>query len=131
MTPTSWINKMKEEHRVKEELSVTPYQVLFWALAHDVSDVKKQSCYDEEGVEGWLYTARDGSEDCPLGDWSETPPFPGESWFLKHVFSKFQEAHDYYEVTLSERVIVITRCRECDGLNGGHYTYCDDLKSPF
>jgi hypothetical protein len=87
---------------MKEKFSVTPYQILFWAITHNILKVRKQSCYEEEGVEGWLYIAQNGSTDCPLGIWEETPPLPDKEWFLDHVFSKFKEIHDYYEVILSD-----------------------------
>ena len=36
----------------------------------------KVSLYDEEGVEGWRWTAPDGAEWIEMGDWREEPPMP-------------------------------------------------------
>jgi hypothetical protein len=40
--------------------------------------VQKVSMYDEEGVEGWQWTAPDGREENVIGDWEGAPPVPPE-----------------------------------------------------
>lgn len=49
-----------------------------WALANGW-DASRVSLYDEEGIEGWQWTDRDGSEYYETGDWSE-PPAIGDEW---------------------------------------------------
>lgn len=39
-------------------------------------EVSKVSLYDEEGIEGWRWTAPDGKEYCEVGSWDEPPPLP-------------------------------------------------------
>lgn len=38
--------------------------------------VEKLSMYDEEGVEGWMWTEPNGTEHTEMGDWSELPTWP-------------------------------------------------------
>lgn len=40
---------------------------------------RKQSLYDEEGVEGWCWESPDGGREiCEIADWSDPPPIPEE-----------------------------------------------------
>ena len=38
--------------------------------------VEKASLYDEEGVDGWMWTSPNGQEFCEMGDWDKEPPIP-------------------------------------------------------
>ena len=38
--------------------------------------VRQQSLYDEEGIEGWVWTSPRGAEYAVIGDWDELPPWP-------------------------------------------------------
>ena len=38
--------------------------------------VEKVSLYDEEGVEGWMWTEPDGTEHTEAGEWGDLPPWP-------------------------------------------------------
>ena len=38
--------------------------------------VEKRSFYDEEGVEGWVWTSGVGVEYGEIGAWDDTPPWP-------------------------------------------------------
>ncbi len=38
--------------------------------------VRPMALYDEEGVEGWLWTEPSGSEHSEIGDWNELPAWP-------------------------------------------------------
>ncbi len=46
--------------------------LMLWALTHTWT-VEQVSLYDEEGVEGWRWTAPNGDEFDVIGDWSERP----------------------------------------------------------
>lgn len=39
-------------------------------------EVDKIAMYDEEGVEGWIWTEPDGTEHVEMGDWNELPTWP-------------------------------------------------------
>jgi hypothetical protein len=40
--------------------------------------VRKASLYDEEGIEGWLWTSPSGEEFAATGDWDEPPVIPDD-----------------------------------------------------
>jgi hypothetical protein len=42
-------------------------------------EVERVSLYDEDGVEGWKWTAPDGREFYEIGSWDEPPPWPDEA----------------------------------------------------
>ena len=46
------------------------------AIAADCGEPERVSLYDEEGVEGWRWTASDGYEWTEMGDWSKQPMHP-------------------------------------------------------
>jgi len=46
-------------------------------IAKECGCPEKFSMYDEEGIEGWLWTHDDGREWSAMGDWAEeAPPHP-------------------------------------------------------
>jgi len=69
-----------------EEQEIKLKAALF-VLSQDGS-VRKISCYDEEGVEGWEWEF-EGKEWWDLGDWSEIPPIPDE--MVEYVVSKYKD----------------------------------------
>ena len=48
----------------------------FETLINDDWSVGRVSMYDEEGIEGWRWTAPDGEESYVVGNWDDWPPQP-------------------------------------------------------
>lgn len=49
-------------------------ELMLWALTQGGWDVVKASLYDEEAVEGWMWTDATDTNYTIIGDWSELPP---------------------------------------------------------
>lgn len=69
-----------EEKRLREQVNDLEERCARLAAAlrlwEECGVPDKVSLYDEEGVEGWRWTAPDGTEWTEMGDWNEEPPMP-------------------------------------------------------
>lgn len=64
------------EGNAKLIASLPDYQDMLTALILQEWSVRKASLYDEEGVEGWIWTDAGGIEYTVHGSWDELPSWP-------------------------------------------------------
>ncbi len=67
-----------EAEKARERAEKRKHKKLLLKLFTDGWRAEKTSLYDEEGVEGWLWSHPDGREYSVIGDWKDDPEIPAE-----------------------------------------------------